>query len=649
MPLSDTISGVASTQKRRTFFFFATLISCSALFPAAAVSQTPASPSPAPSATPVPTPTPMPGSVTWALDGEHIFVDQQTGGPGTQPPEAPAFAAGAPLAPNTPYDLWSSAPQIPGLAGVVQYVATPTYNARHLHVSATLGFGFLTGSVTNAAYWGENLLPTYNPHLGNTALPYAIVFPANADGDRATAFRTSILGASVGAPDGAWNARAGYFDLAQTDRFIFIQPAFTNVTPAIAVAPAESLNNGLPALASWPSPEPGLPLLGIDLCARRGIANAELSSADLPALPGTHARITASSVAIDHGEGTRYTAELTHIVTGGSMLSTTTFFGSNATTYPGPQGDLPVSSIGGQRATIAGASASFHATKAIDATLEIARQWYDADDVIEPGSEKSGGYYHLALMRKIKRVSATVEAFRFEPRYATTILPYGIPENIWSSAWSWPGPWLKSTYEINDNSAIGVNRQGFRVKYNIDGGPLEMHLQLARYAQVDEATYANVHQTGFVDGFFLPQADGFGTRGTQTQYAAWIAWHPHVGTVTLDYVADREYRPAASSRPQDFVDYITPQTVLAFSRMLSPSVIVSAGYGYYGMKGTWATTPLRYGQATYFAGTELQESKQGGVLVELRHNALRGLPSFAGGPSPDFGANLLVVEQRLHF
>ncbi|MEO9169574.1 MAG: hypothetical protein ABI278_00175 [Candidatus Aquilonibacter sp.] len=614
-----------------------------AFFPIAATAQgTPAQPSPSPS------PTPIAGSITWKVDGQQLFIDQQTGGSGILPPEGAGFAAGGPLAPNTPYDTWSGAPEVPGLAGIFQYRATPQYNARRIFASVDLGFGFVTGSVTNAAYWGENLLPTYNPHLGNGALPYAIVFPSNANGDRGNAFRASILGASAGAQDGSWTAKAGYFDLAQTARFIFIQPAFTNVTPSLGIAPAESLGNGAPALAWWPSPEPGLPLLGADVTLRRGIGSLELTDAELPALRGTNARVAMGSLVIDHGEGTRYTAQFSHVTTGGAPISTTTMFGSDAMTVPGPQGNLPVSTLGGQRATIAGASVTFHATRTISATLELGKQWYDADEVIEPGSQRPGGFYHVALSREAGRATTTVEGFRFEPRYATTILPYGIPENIWSSAWSWPGPWLKSNYEVNDNSQFGVNREGYRVKYSLDGGPLELHVQIMRNRQIEEATLSNVYQTGFVDGFFLPQLDGFGTRGEQAQYSSWIAWHPHFGTLTLDYVVDVEHRSATPAHPEDLVDYVAPQAMLAYSHQLSGSTIVAGGYGYYAMKGTWATTPLNFGEATYFIGAELQESKQSGLFVQLRHNSFGGTPSSIGGTSPGFGANLLIVEQRLH-
>ena len=619
------------------------------LVPAQAHAQAAPTPGPSTAASPSPSPTPLTGSVTWSLDGKNVFIDQVTGGPGITPPEGGGFSNGSPLSPNTPYDLWSSAPQVPGLAGIVQYVATPRYKARRTYASADLGLGFVTGSVTNASYWGENLLPTYNPHLGNGALPYAIVFPENANSDRGSALRASVLGASAGAQDGSWTAKAGYFDLVQTNRFTFVQPTLTSVTPSISVAPAESLTSGAPSLSSWPSPEPGLPLLGIDAGARYQLASFELSNAALPSLAGTSARATIGSIVVDHGEGTKYTAQFVHTTTGGSPITTTTLYGSDARVVSGPQGDLPVSNLRGQRSTMFGIGAAFHALKTIDALAEVGRQWYDADGVIAPGTQRPGGYYHLALTRKLRRVTGTVEAFRFEPRYATTILPYGIPENIWSSAWSWPGQWLKSTFELNDNTAVGVNRQGYRLKYNVDGGPLEVHVQYANYRQIEEATYSNVHQTGFVDGFFLPQPDGFGTRGEQLQYASWLAWHPAFGTLTLDYVVDEEHRPATAARPQDLVNYEAPQLALMYSRQLSSAAAVSAGYGYYAMKGAWATTPLDYGEGTLFAGTELQESRDTGLLVQLRHNFFSGLPSFPHGPSPDFGANLLVVEQRIHF
>ncbi len=601
----------------------------------------------APGSSPSPSPSPVPGTITWSLDGQNLYIDQRTHGAGITPPEGAEFGNGSPLSPNTPYDLWTSAVQIPGTAALLQYRVTPAYHGRSFDASLQLGAGFSSGSTANLMYWGENLLPTFNPHLGNQALRYAIIFPVSANSDYATAFRFSVLSGALSARDGSWAARAGYFDLTQSERFVFIQPAFTSVTPALGVAPAETLNAQPPLLDSWPSPEPGLPLLGVDVTANRGLASFELSSAALPALPGTSAHITIGSAVIDHGQGTRYAAEFLHLSTGGLPISTTTMYGAGATTVGGPQGELPVSVLGGQRATIAGVAASFHVSGSLEAAIQAARQWYDAAGVFEPGTQRPGAYYRAALKTKHGRATAAAEWFRFEPRYATAILPYGVPENVWSSAWSWPGQWLKSNYQLNDNTAIGVNRQGFRLKYFVDGGPLEWRAQYANYRQIDAATLANVHQTGFVDGFFLPQLDAFATLGSQAQYAAWLAWHRPFGTITFDYVVDAEHRPAFAQHPEDLVDYVAPQIALTYSRSIAQNAVVAGGYARYGMKGTWATTPLDYGESTYFAGTQIRESKTAATLVQFRHNSFTGLPSEPAGASPDFGANLIIVEERL--
>ena len=83
--------------------------------PTPAASAMPAastSPSPAASASPAP----RPGSIRWSIDAHTTFVTQGASGPGTRPVEAAGFAAGDPLSPQTPYDVFSSAPLVPGNA-----------------------------------------------------------------------------------------------------------------------------------------------------------------------------------------------------------------------------------------------------------------------------------------------------------------------------------------------------------------------------------------------------------------------------------------------------------------------------------------------------------------------------------------------------
>jgi hypothetical protein len=628
--------------------FWLTTIGAMLLF-AAADSVVRAQSAPAPQPTPTATPTSAPRGWFISGDGSATYLDQSTNGPGTLPPEGPGFAAGSPLSPNTPYDTWSSAAETPGIAGVAQYETTATYKGARIAGSAMAGLGFVEGSTTNAAYWGENLFPSLNPHLGKTALPFSILFPTNDHTDDASVARVSLLGASVGGADGSWNLRGGYFDLTQSDRFIFIQPTLTSVTPSFTLTPAESLGDGGPSIPWWPSAEPGLPLYGADATLHQGLATLELTDAQLPALPGTAARLTMGSLFIDHGNGTAYTLQLAHTTTGGALISTTTMYGADAHTVLGPQGELPLSTLGGQVETMLGGSASFSLGASTSALVQIGRSWYDANHVIEPGTQKPGDYDHLALTETFRRAAFALEGFFFSPRYATDILPYGTPENVWSTAWAWPGQWLKSTYQLADNTSIGANREGLRLKYTVGGGPLQWRLQYESYRQVVPATLSNVNQTGFVDGFFLPQDDGFGTIGTQHQYAGWISWSRAFGTIAIDYVNDQQFRPFAGDHRLDFVNTVAPQTTITYSRKLSDRLLVAVGGGQYAMHGTWAQTPVDYRQNVGFIGTEWQQTSAIGLYAEIRSSGLFGLPSSLNGKSPDFHDAIGILEERIHF
>lgn len=604
--------------------------------------------------TPQPSPSPTPPVRTgWTarLDGMSSFVDQATRGPGTLPPEGAAFGAGDPLSPLTPYDTFSSAPTTPGIAGVGELLFTETYFSRRLRARLTSGFEFVDGSVTNLSYWTESLLPLLNPHVGSQVLPYAIVFPTHAGSDDAAAAGLSVpLSASIGALDGSWRVKAGWFDLTQSDRFVFVQPALTSVTPALTLQPAESLGDGPPALEGWAPAPPGLSLNGFDATLHRGSTTVELTNAALPALPGTSARISLGSAVVDRGEGTRFSGELLHLVTGGAVLGTTTLFGLDPELSPGPQGPLPTSELGGQIQTIAGLRGSFAVAHALHATVEVGRAWYTAQHVLEPGTEKPGGFYHASLTGGAS-VKLTGEAFRFEPRYATAILPYGAPENIWSVAWSWPGVWLKSNYQLVDNSVAGANRQGYKLHSTVTRGPLELRASFAAFQQIDPASIANEHQAGFVEGFFLPQQPAFATLGRQKQNGAWLIWHRPFGDLSFDYVDDMLHRNAAPSQIQDAVTLDAPQAVLAYTKTLNRRAIVAAGVGRFAMRGTWAAageTNVDFRQMVTFAGAQFAESSKAMLLVHVRSHTLSGLPSIFEGPSPDFSGSLLVVEQRFH-
>ncbi len=583
-------------------------------------------------------------------DASLTFISQNSGGPGTVGPEAAGFIAGSPLAPNTPYDLFSSAPQGSGNAGIAQMVTTADLALRRYDISVSAGLASSHGSVTNAAYWGENLLPTINPHLGSPAFPYQVTFPTHPGQDDGTATRLSILSGGLNTADGNLRVRGGWFDLAQTDRFVFVQPVLTSVNPAIAYAPAETLSSNSIGLDRWNPYSTALPLHGFDIVAKRDTATLELTNADLPSLPGELARFVMASLVFDRGEGTRFSGQVLHASTSGTSFITTVPFGIDPTFNVYPQGVLPTSVLSGQRQTIAGLRGAFHAVPAVglDGVVEIGRAWYDAAPVARPGTAAPGGYYHAGLIETRGRVTASLDFYRMEPRYATMILPYGVAENQWSVAFAWPGQWLKSNYQLIDNSVLGVNRQGYRLRYFVDKGPLELHLEYTDVHQIDPETTISALQTGYIDGYFLPQAPSAATFGRQRRSAIWTAWHPAFGDVALDIVADTEYRPFLAMHPQDRVSYEVPQAVLTFSRHLSRNVVVATGVGRYAMKGTFAE-PLDFAQRLFFAGIEIAQTPRTSLLVSFRRSSFGGMTTYPLAPvSPNFMTSGLILEQRLH-
>jgi hypothetical protein len=631
-----------------------------AVFAATRVSAMPlASPAPialaSPAASPPPTPSPTPSAKPRTL-GLHLdtsastsFIDQNTNGDGRVGPEAPGFIAGSPLAPNTPYDLFSSAPEVPGLASISELVSTVTYRSRAYEFGATAGLGYVRGSTTNAVYWGENLLPTLNPHLGSQALPYRVVFPTHPGEDDATTFRSSLHGGSASTTDGNLRLRVGWFDLAQTDRFVFAQPALTSVNPAIAYAPAETLSNGLAGASFWQPDATALPLQGFDTAAKRGDATLELTNAALPSLPGDSARLSMGSLVFDRGEGTRFSAQLLHVTTAGVPFVTTIPTGLDPQFTLTPQGLLPTSVLSGQRQTIAGLRGAFHVLPAesVDGVVEVGRAWYDASPVSRPGTERPGGFYHVGFVKTQNRITASLDLYRMEPRYATAILPYGVAENQWSTSFAWPGQWLKSNYQLIDNSVLGVNRQGYRLRYYVDKGPLEVHLEYTDLRQIEPETTLTSTEAGYVDGYYLPQLPNAATFGRQKRYGFSTAWHPRLADLTLDIVDDTLYRPFLNAYPQDAVSYEVPQAVLSLSRHLSGNVTAAAGIGRYAMKGTFAE-PLDFVERLFFVGTQIQETPATALLVTFRRTAFGGIstaPAIDRGA--DFTGSALIVEQRV--
>jgi hypothetical protein len=604
------------------------------------------SPSPSPSAAPM-----QPaGTLRFAFDAHTTFISQSTNGAGTNPPEGPAFIAGSPAAPLSPYDTFSSAPMTPGNASESALYVTPTYATNAFTASARIGVADVFGSITNASYWGESLIPALNPHLGAQQLPYAIAFPRGAGEDDGSGFVASVVNGELATRDGRLRLRGGWFDLAQSDGFVFTQPAFTSSEPGLAVLPAESAGTGVPSADFWTMGNPQYPLHGIDLVAKSGTATAELTDATLPALPGTSARLTMGSLVFDRGEGTRFSAQIAHVTTGGALVPTTVLY-AQGTLIDSPQGPLPSGLIGGQQQTIIGLRGAFHVFHLVDALIEYGHSTYDADHVSEPGTQHPGNYYHAGISKTVGRSSADFDFYANDPYYATAILPYGTPENVWAVAWSWPGQWLKSNYQLINNTPVNVDREGYRVKYQLDGGPIDVHLAYANFGQMQPITIANANLTGFVDGFFLPQADDAATLGRQNQYAAWVTWHARFADIVVDWTEDAIRRPALPGHGQDTVDYHTPQYTMYATRQLSPSVLVSLGYAQYFMDGSFGQPyeNIDFGQREGFVGAQVRETPHTSTLLTLRRSAFAGYAISLGNPVPDFLDTLVVLEQRITF
>jgi hypothetical protein len=599
-------------------------------------------------ASPSPSPSPTPG-FSMHVAGSNVFVSQNDAGPGLAPPEAPAFLAGLPLSPMSPYDFFSSAAQTPGNAAQLQYLFDFNERLKTVTLDATVLAGAYGGDEQTLMYWAEPWLGPLDPHEGRSSLPYHIEFPPFAGaGTQVGAAQAVPYNAALSSNDGAWKVTGGYINVTQSDRFVFEQPAVTNASPSVGVQTAETLGPGMPNLDSWAPSPTSLPLLGSDVYYSQGDVHAELTDALLPVLEGTQARLAMGSIVIDRGEGGRFSAQVANIVTSGAPIATTTYFGADPQLYYGSQGRLYESTLAGQVQTIAGLRAFVHPLPGDDVLVELGESWYHDALAREPGTQAPGTYEHLAFTRHFNAASdAGVEYYRFDPRYATIVLPYGVAENVWSVAWSWPGQWLKSTYQSVDNSIVGINREGFRVHADFTHGRLELHAAADAWRQIQPITLSTASEEGWVDGYFLPQYDGFGTIGWQRQANLYAAWHFPSDDLVLDSVWDRSYRPAIDAG--DFVSMNEPETVLSLQHHYGKKFTSAVGYGRYSANGMWSLTPVQaiYGEG--FAGGEWDFGNGRQLLVQVRRYGLVGLPSIPEGPPPDYRGTTLVVDDRVSF
>ncbi len=219
-------------------------------------------------------------------------------------------------------------------------------------------------------------------------------------------------------------------------------------------------------------------------------------------------------------------------------------------------------------------------------------------------------------------------------------------------AWSWPGVWLKSTYQLVDNSVVGANRAGFHVKYDHNSKYLEMH---ASYGEITgEQPHTRNRGECIPSGLrrrLLPlQQNGFAMIGHDRQLGLYVAWHlPSDDDVVFDGVEDYLNRDADAGQPLDVVDTRSPLVVLSWATTLAASTL--RGRRLRPLRNDWKMgdytrrrnlrrwlrrRPARDGERT-----------RRGPLVEGRRYALTGLPSIPYGPPPTMRGTAFIVDQKI--
>ncbi len=154
-------------------------------------------------ASPAPSPSPSPRGFAIGVDAHTTFISEGTRGPGYLAARRPRIRARlAALAVDAVRYVFECAADAWKRLGICGLFSSLVCDARsHVFGDARRGLRF-SGSTTDAAYWGEPLFNTLNPHLGFQQLGFHIVFPTHAGQDDGTGFAASVLSGSVATNDG---------------------------------------------------------------------------------------------------------------------------------------------------------------------------------------------------------------------------------------------------------------------------------------------------------------------------------------------------------------------------------------------------------------------------------------------------------------
>jgi hypothetical protein len=355
--------------------------------------------------------------------------------------------------------------------------------------------------------------------------------------------------------------------------------------------------------------------------------------------------------------GNGWIVQWLHVHSGGDPITATTDFGASPFLELTAQGLFATSTLNGQRETITGAKGAFDGPLRLHATVEGAFSSYHADRVGDDNAAVDG-YVHAGLSHALGDGEIGVDFYRFGPTFATMVLPYGAPENIWSVAYSWPGPWLKSDFQLVDSSTVGVNREGPLFSYSRDDGRNQLYATWARFHQIVPFTVDDGRALGLIDGFFLIQPDPLdATVGTFQRTNVYVGRDlGRFGDLGIDFSDDDLHRPYAGGSLIDAVSFDAPQYVVTLTKRASSHIAAAAGFGYFGTRGSWAdgsALNVDIGMKAAFASAQISEP-DGALMVAARRSVFGGAPYFGAlrtfdYGSPDFTGTTLFVERRLPF
>jgi len=597
-----------------------------------------ARPAASPTASPSPGPTKPPKRFSFTADGFLAGTDQQFVGPGTKPVIGPLFESGSPVSPNSPYELWSGAPLVTGIGFVNALIISPTYVfSKDLIATVNVGYGTINGNGNVAQYWGYQSIPGLNGQDGARYSAVGAAFPTHNGTDPETGALVSIISGSLRNADGTENLRGGWFNLTQTESYVFNPAPEPNTPPTTGVVNPGSIGDGAVGSDYYQAPTPTLPLHGGDFTFKHDTQTYELTIADLPTVPETPVHLTLFSMNLDEGAGTRYGLAIAHAQSGGAPIQTSTLYGGivepgcvTLGIVPSYLGGLASSCLGGQIQSSYGVSGNFPVGATADAAVQIARSSYAATGTAHGGDDAAGGYYYGRLHQGFSSFDLTGELVRFEPEYSPLQVPYGIaPENLFSLPARWPSPFLKSTYQLSDTSVTIPNREGFRISGSTEAvKKLDIRLQYGFFQQI--AAYdQNAYQPGFIDTYFTPEYLGGGALGKEAHYAANLGWHPKFADVTLD-LTDVVIRRAPSALATDAVSMEYPSEVLTLSRQLNRRLFAAIGAGRtaeFGAYNTIGAPNVDLTENVFFAGIDYGKDDKQLYHLGYRLYSANGIPS----------------------